>query len=132
MKTVSKTQRSGDRAVFMLTRCSVLTAMSVILYYIEIPVVAFYKLDLSALPALLAGFAMGPLPGFAIVLVKNLIHMLGSSTALVGEFADILMSGTFVAVASIIYRFNKSLKGAILAMAVSVLSMKTDCSCRLK
>lgn len=123
MNKSANVQRANDRMVFVMTRCAILAAMAVILYYIEIPVVAFYKLDLSSLPALLAGFAMGPLAGFVIIVVKNLIHMLGSSTAMVGELADILMSGVFVVVASLIYKNNKTLKGAIMAMTLSVLAL---------
>ena len=78
-------KKSSGSAVFVMTRCGILAAMAVILYYIEIPVVAFYKLDLSTLPAILAGFAMGPLPGVAVVVIKNLVHMLGTSTACVRD-----------------------------------------------
>ena len=100
-----------------MTRCGILAAMAVILYYIEIPVVAFYKLDLSTLPAILAGFAMGPLPGVAVVVIKNLVHMLGTSTACVGELADIIMSSCFIIPASLIYRRHKDRKSAVLSMA---------------
>ena len=67
-------KKSSGSAVFVMTRCGILAAMAVILYYIEIPVVAFYKLDLSTLPAILAGFAMGPLPGVAVVVIKNMVR----------------------------------------------------------
>lgn len=77
-------EKRNANAMFNLTRCGLLAAMAVILYYIEIPVVAFYKLDLSTMPAILAGFAMGPVQGAAVVIVKNLVHMLGTSTACVG------------------------------------------------
>lgn len=110
--------RKSDSTIFTLTRCGILSAMAVILYYIEIPVVAFYKLDLSTLPAILAGFAMGPAQGVAVVVVKNLVHMLGTSTACVGELADILMSSCFVIPASLIYRSRKNRKGALKAMLV--------------
>ena len=106
----------NQNAMFNLTRCGLLAAMAVILYYIEIPVVAFYKLDLSTMPAILAGFAMGPVQGAAVVIVKNLVHMLGTSTACVGEMADILMSCAFVIPASLLYRRNKTRKGALRAM----------------
>ena len=46
-------KKSSGSAVFVMTRCGILAAMAVILYYIEIPVVAFYKLDLSTLPTIL-------------------------------------------------------------------------------
>lgn len=109
-------EKRNANAMFNLTRCGLLAAMAVILYYIEIPVVAFYKLDLSTMPAILAGFAMGPVQGAAVVIVKNLVHMLGTSTACVGEMADILMSCAFVIPASLLYRRNKTRSGAVRAM----------------
>ena len=109
-------EKRNANAMFNLTRCGLLAAMAVILYYIEIPVVAFYKLDLSTMPAILAGFAMGPVQGAAVVIVKNLVHMLGTSTACVGEMADILISCAFVIPASLLYRRNKTRKGALRAM----------------
>ncbi|HIS95007.1 MAG TPA: ECF transporter S component [Candidatus Ventricola gallistercoris] len=114
--------RSSD-TLFTLTRCGILAAMAVVLYYVEIPVVAFYKLDLSTLPAILAGFAMGPVQGLAVVVIKNLVHMLGTSTACVGEFADILMSGCFVVPASLIYRRNKNRHSALISMIVGTVLM---------
>lgn len=112
---MSQSKRSNN-AMFNLTRCGLLAAMAVILYYIEIPVVAFYKLDLSTLPAVLAGFAMGPVQGAAVVVIKNLVHLMGTSTAGVGELADILMSCAFVIPASLLYRRNKTRRGALTAM----------------
>lgn len=116
-------EKRNANAMFNLTRCGLLAAMAVILYYIEIPVVAFYKLDLSTMPAILAGFAMGPVQGAAVVIVKNLVHMLGTSTACVGEAADILMSCAFVIPASLLYRRNKTRKGALRAMLVGGAAM---------
>lgn len=108
--------RKSDATLFTLTRCGILSAMAVILFYIEIPVVAFYKLDLSTLPAILAGFAMGPVQGLAVIVVKNLVHMLGTSTMCVGELADILMSSCYVIPAGLIYRSGKNRKSALKAM----------------
>ena len=116
-------EKRNANAMFNLTRCGLRAAMAVILYYIEIPVVAFYKLDLSTMPAILAGFAMGPVQGAAVVIVKNLVHMLGTSTACVGEMADILMSCAFVIPASLLYRRNKTRKGALRAMLVGGAAM---------
>ena len=112
-----------DSSMFTLTSCGLLGAMAVILYYIEIPVVAFYKLDVSTLPAILAGFAMGPMQGMAVIVIKNLVHMLGTSTACVGELADILMSGAFVVTASLFYRRRKTRRGALEAMLLGIAAM---------
>ena len=119
---MSQSKRNSN-AMFNLTRCGLLSAMAVILFYIEIPVVAFYKLDLSTLPAILAGFAMGPLQGVAVIIVKNLVHMLGTSTACVGEFADILMSCAFVVPSSLYYRQHKNRKSALMAMLIGSVAM---------
>ncbi len=119
---MSQSKRNSS-AMFNLTRCGLLSAMAVILFYIEIPVVAFYKLDLSTLPAILAGFAMGPMQGIAVIIVKNLVHMLGTSTACVGEFADILMSCAFVIPASLYYRRHKDRKSALAAMLIGSVTM---------
>ena len=116
-------EKRNANAMFNLTRCGLLAAMAVILYYIEIPVVAFYKLDLSTMPAILAGFAMGPVQGAAVVLLKNLVHLLGTSTAGVGEAADVLMSCAFVIPASLLYRRNKTRRGALRAMLVGAAAM---------
>lgn len=121
MSAAARSRQSNT--VFALTRCGILAAMAVILYYVEIPIVAFYKLDLSTLPAILAGFAMGPVHGMAVVVIKNLVHMLGTSTACVGELADIIMSGCFVIPASLLYRRSKNRRSALLSMAVGTVLM---------
>ena len=46
--------RKSNLSVQYMTRIAILGALSAILFMIEIPVVAFYKLDVSTLPALLA------------------------------------------------------------------------------
>ena len=85
-------ERGRKRAAFTITRCAVLSALAMALYAVEIPVVAFYRLDLSTLPAILAGFAMGPAQGAAVVIAKNLVHLSVTGTAGVGEAADMMMS----------------------------------------
>ena len=119
---MTQNKRSSN-TMFNLTRCGLLSAMAVILFYIEIPVVAFYKLDLSTLPAILAGFAMGPIEGIAVILVKDLVHLLSTSTSGVGELADFLMSCAFVVPASLIYRKVKSRKSALKGMVVGSVLM---------
>ena len=110
-------------AVFNLTRCGILSAIAIVLFFIEIPVVAFYKLDFSTLPAILAGFAMGPIQGIVVIVIKNLIHMLNTHTACVGELADIIMSCAYVVPASIIYRRAKTRKNALVSMLAGTAAM---------
>ena len=110
-------------SVQYLTRIAVLTALASILFLIEIPVVAFYKLDLSNLPVLLGAFSMGPVPGLIILLLKSLIGMLHSSSMYVGELADFIMGAAFVLPAALIYRRHKTRSTALIGMAVGTVVM---------
>lgn len=81
----------------------------------------FLKFDISELPALFAGFFLGPVSGCAVIVVKVLLKLLfqGSDTAYVGEAMNIMGSVCFVLPASLIYRWKHTKKGAVLAMVVS-------------
>ena len=106
-----------------LTRIAVLTALASILFMIEIPIVAFYKLDLSNLPVLLGAFSMGPWAGLAILLLKSVIGMLHSTSMYVGELADFIMGAAMVLPAALIYKANKTRKGALIGMVVGTVTM---------
>ena len=106
-----------------MTRIAILGALASILFMIEIPIIAFYKLDLSTIPVLLGAFSMGPLPGMLILLIKDLTGMLHSSSGFVGELADFIMSAAYVLPAAMVYRFNKSRKGAVVGMLTGTVLM---------
>lgn len=106
-----------------LTRIAMLAAVASVLYVIQIPVVAFYKLDLSNLPVLLGASSMGPLPGTMILLVKSLLGLLHSSSGGVGELADFIMGAAYVLPAAILYRHRKTRSGALLGMVIGTLCM---------
>ena len=72
----------------VLTGTAMLAAVATVLMYMEFPIPimpAFIKLDVSELPALIAGFAYGPVAGIVVCLIKNLIKLPSTSTAAVGE-----------------------------------------------
>ena len=102
--------RKSTLSVQYMTRIAILGALSAILFMIEIPVVAFYKLDVSTLPALLGAFSMGPWAGLGILLIKDLFGLLHSGTMYVGELADFIMGAAFILPAELIYRHKKSRK----------------------
>ena len=99
-----------------LSTVAILAAIAAVLFMIEIPVVLFYKLDLSSLPVLLGAFAMGPLPGTMILLVKAVLGLLHTTSQGVGELADFIMGFAMMFPAAVIYRRMKSRKGAIAGM----------------
>ena len=72
-------------SVGVMTRIAILAAAASILFLIEIPVVAFYKLDLSNIPVLLGAFSMGTVPG-VVILGGGLHYGCGSGDS---GFADL-------------------------------------------
>ena len=94
--------------------------------YLEFPIPimpGFIKMDISELPALIASFAYGPLSGIAVCLIKNLIKLPSTSTAAVGELFNFVMGALFVGVAGIVYKKNKTRKGAIIGAVAGALIM---------
>ena len=108
-------------SVGVMTRIAILTTIASILFLIEIPVVAFYKLDLSNIPVLLGTFSMGAVPGLIILFLKSAIGLLHSNSAGVGELADFIMGAALILPAAFIYHRNKTRKNAIIGMIVGTL-----------
>ena len=115
--------RSTTFTTANLTRMAILVAIASILFVIEIPIVAFYKLDLSNIPVLLGAFSMGTVPGIIILALKSVIGLLHSSSAGVGELADFIMGAALIIPASLIYQHSKTKKNAMIGLAVGTLCM---------
>ena len=120
---MQKSQKTNLLTTQTITRIAMLAAIASILFLIEIPIVAFYKLDLSNLPVLLGAFSLGTVPGLIILALKSLIGLLHSSSAGIGELADFIMGAAMVIPASIIYHRHKTRKNALLGMAIGTLCM---------
>lgn len=109
-----------------MIRITMLSAIAFVLMLIEVPVVVFpgfLKIDISDVPALLAGFSMGPIAGVAVVLVKNVLHLLKTTTGGVGEFANFIVGAALVFPAAFIYQKNKTKTGAVAGLAVGAVIM---------
>lgn len=120
-----------------LTVAAMLSAVAFVLMFLDFSlpmfIPSFVKMDFSDLPALLGSFALGPVYGIVISLVKNLLHLIipGTSTAGVGEVCNFLLGAIFAYVAGFIYQRNKTRKTAILgavagAVAMAVLSVPVN------
>lgn len=110
----------------MIAVVGVLTAVAVVLQYLEIsiPLVpSFLKLDFSDLPALLGAFAFGPLAGVLIQLLKNLIHLAVSQSGFVGELSNFLLGAVFVLTAGLFYQIKKTKLHALLAGILGAVAM---------
>ena len=104
-----------------LTVAAMLTAVAVVLQYIEfsIPIVpSFLKFDFSDLPELIGAFVLGPLWGVIICFLKNLIHIPFGTSGSIGELSNFILGASLSVTAGLIYKYNKTKKGALVACII--------------
>ena len=114
MNNANVKARTGVRTI---VQAGMLGAIAVVLMLFEIPLPfapSFYEIDFSEVPVMIGTFAIGPVAGAAIELVKILLNFIinGTTTAGVGEVP-----------AGIIYRRKRTRTGAIIGMAVGTVFM---------
>lgn len=105
-----------------ITLVGMLGALSTVLMMFHFPLPfapSFLKFDIAELPALFAGFFLGPLSGCAVVLIKILLKLVteGTDTAFVGEFMNMAGSCVLVLSASLIYKVRRTKAGAVLGLS---------------
>lgn len=112
-----------------MAQVAMLGAISVILMLLEFPLPflapPFYELDFSEVPVLIGTFAMGPLAGATIELIKILLNFIinGTITAGVGEIANFIIGCSLILPAGIIYKKHKTRKNALIGMVIGTLTM---------
>ena len=127
--TVTRKTTTGTRSVSgirYMTVTAMLSAVAFILMFLDFSVPfmpEFIKMDLSELPALIGSFAMGPACGVMICLIKNLLHLLITTTGGVGELSNFILGVAFVLPAGLIYRHKKSRKNALLGSLLGAVIM---------
>ncbi len=109
-------------------KIALLSAIAVVLMFLEIPMTPFpwLKIDLSEIPALMGGFAFGPLAGIVIIIMKNLLYVLlrGTSSGFVGQLANIIIGLTFILPPTIMYAKKKTKKTAIIGMIIGAITIQ--------
>ena len=112
-----------------IVKIGLLSALSVIVMLFEFPLVfiapSFYELDLSEAVIMMGSFAMGPLAAVLMELIKNVLTILinGTTTGFVGEFANFVTGCCLTVPAALVYKYRKSLKGALVGMAIGIVSL---------
>lgn len=122
----TKSARESKMSVRYITITAMLSAVAFVLMFLDfsVPVMpGFIKMDLSELPALIGTFAMGPACGVMVCLIKNLLHLLMTSTGGVGELSNFVLGAVFVLPAGLIYKAKKNRKSALVGSLVGAAAM---------
>ena len=122
----SNEHRKAGVNVRAMTMTGMLSAIAFLLMFFDFSVPfmpSFIKMDLSELPALIGSFALGSVSGVAICLIKNLLHLMKTTTGGVGELSNFILGATFVFTAGMIYKHKKNKKSAIIGSLVGAVAM---------
>lgn len=109
-----------------IARTAIFAAISIILYCVpflkfSVPFFpSFLEIHFDEIPALIAGFAYGPLSGFFVIFIKTIAKLPFTNTACVGELADFIYSCAFIIPASFAYKKMHSFKGAIFSILIGI------------
>ena len=121
-----KQTKAGSLGIRTVAGIGVLSAASFVLQMFEIALPfmpSFIKFDFSDLPALIGSFALGPVSGVLIELIKNILHTMDSGSFGVGELSNFLLGAVFVGIAGIVYRVKKNKKGAVIGAIAGAAAM---------
>ena len=116
-------------ALRYIIKIAILSAIASVVMLFEFPLPflapSFYELDLSEAIIMMGSFAIGPVAGILMELFKNLLNILfnGTTTAYVGEFANFVTGCAFILPAAFIYKYKKTIKGAIVGMVTGAISL---------
>lgn len=109
---------------------AMLSAVAFILMYLEIaiPIMpSFIKFDFSDLPAVIAAFALGPVYGVIVCLIKNILHLTVSQSMFVGELSNFILGAVFAFSAGMIYSRHKTKKQALIGGVIGAVIMGVVC-----
>lgn len=119
-----ETKKTGIKSVAIV---AIMGAIGFILMVLEFPmpflIPPFIKFDFSELPAIITAFALGPIQGIIVCLIKNLLHLFVTTSAGVGELSNFILGAIFVGTAGIIYRYKKTRSSALIGSIVGALLM---------
>lgn len=125
--TAALTQTRSRLSARNLAVTAMLSAVAFVLMFLDfsIPflIPGFVKMDVSELPGLLAAFSLGPAYGVAVCLIKNLIHLLITTTGGAGELCNFLLGVFFVIPAGLIYQKAKTHRSALFGALVGAVCM---------
>ena len=127
--TLSEHKMTSREKTVRLAKMGMLVAISIVLvYFIHFPIfpaVAFLEYDPADISILIGTFAFGPLAGILLTVVTSVIQGVTESAAsgLYGIIMHVISTSVLVLVSGLIYKYNKTRKGAVIALLCGVAAM---------
>lgn len=127
--TLSEHKMTSREKTVRLAKMGMLVAISIVLvYFIHFPIfpaVAFLEYDPADISILIGTFAFGPLAGILLTVVTAVIQgvTVSAASGLYGIIMHVISTSVLVLVSGLIYKYNKTRKGAVIALLCGVAAM---------
>ena len=127
--TLSEHKMPSREKTVRLAKMGMLVAISIVLvYFIHFPIfpaVAFLEYDPADISILIGTFAFGPLAGILLTVVTSVIQgvTVSAASGLYGIIMHVISTSVLVLVSGLIYKYNKTRKGAVIALLCGVAAM---------
>lgn len=107
-----------------MTILAMFTALGYLCLFVFRFKVSFLTLEFKDVFITMAGFVFGPLAAVGVALAESLLEMVTlSDTGFLGAVMNFGGSAAFAVTASLIYKYNKSFKGAVIGLIAAMFSM---------
>lgn len=116
----------NETATRKMVVIAMFSALSYVLMLVKFPIayLGFLEFEFSDIPALVAGLTFGPISAVMIELIKNLIKLItNTTTGGVGEFANFLISSSFMLVSCGLYKCLKCRGKVFIGFSLGTIAM---------
>lgn len=123
MKNTNRMSANARTSATVGMLCAV-AYVAMLLSHVFPKVSGFLSFDLKDVVIVIGGFIMGPLAAAMISVIVSLVEMLTvSSTGPIGLIMNVLSSCAFACTAAVIYKRDRSMRGAVTGLIAGVLLM---------
>lgn len=127
--TLGEHKLTSREKTVRLAKMGMLVAISIVLvYFIHFPIfpaVPFLEYDPADISILIGTFAFGPLAGILLTVVTSVIQgvTVSAASGLYGIIMHVISTSVLILVSGLIYKYNKTRKGAVIALLCGVAAM---------
>lgn len=123
-KSIAANRGNTGMNVKKMTILAMFIALGYVCLFVFRIKVQFLTLEFKDVFITMSGFIFGPLAAAAVALAESLLELATlSDTGFWGALMNFAGSAAFAVTASLIYKFNKTFKGAVIGLVSAVFSM---------
>ncbi|SFM48138.1 Riboflavin transporter FmnP [Gracilibacillus orientalis] len=115
--------------LYRLIVISIMGTISVLLMFLNFPlpfpfIPAYLRIDVSDIPALIAGIIFSPVAGVVVVAIKNILYVLITAISdPIGALANFFAGMFYVVPVSFMYMKYRSMKSVLIGLGIGTLLM---------